>query len=247
MIEKAFEWIKNHGKPEVIGVGENHYSDRTLYRVEQNTRAKSVETSTLTSLVNYTQSSIMDIQYYKEAKNQLIVHVISPTQVKLYTVLDDDRKREELMEVNAQIPAFSYDRFYDLEAFNIALQSKFIPNEDRELLLKFTGTAEAGTVGEYGDDGVSQKVTVKTGITSKTEAIVPNPVQLKPYSTFTEVEQPERLFVFRMKDNRNMGIEAAIFEADGGAWKAEAMRRIHQYLYDELRELIKDERVLLIQ
>lgn len=61
---------------------------------------------------------------------------------------------------------------------------------DRDLILKFAGTVENGTIAQYGDDGVTQKATVKTGIASKGDAIVPNPVRLRPYRTFIEVEQP---------------------------------------------------------
>ena len=107
---------------------------------------------------------------------------------------------------------------------------------DRALLLKFAGTVEAGTVAEYGDDGVTQKATVKTGIASKGDAIVPNPVRLRPYRTFLEVEQPVSEFVFRMKQDKYDGITCAIFEADGGAWKVAAMKAIKDYLQFELED-----------
>lgn len=115
-----------------------------------------------------------------------------------------------------------------------ALQSKFAPNEDRDLVLKFAGTVEDGTVAEYGDDGVTQKATIKTGVASKADAVVPNPVNLIPYRTFLEVQQPASDFIFRMKSS--CGVQCAIFEADGGAWKNEAMSRIKNYLALELSE-----------
>ena len=113
-------------------------------------------------------------------------------------------------------------------------QSKFEDTENRALLLKFAGTVEAGTVAEYGDDGVSQKAAIKTGIASKGEAIIPSPIKLKPYRTFLEVSQPESDFVFRMKES--MGVFCALFEADGGAWKMDAMEYIKWYLEDRLPE-----------
>ena len=113
------------------------------------------------------------------------------------------------------------------------MQSKFVPNEDRELLLKFAGTVEAGTVAQYGDDGVTQKATIKTGLTSKGEALIPNPVVLRPYRTFLEVKQPESAFIFRMREGH--GVECAIFEADGGAWQIEAMQNVKAYLEKELK------------
>ena len=125
------------------------------------------------------------------------------------------------------------------------MQSKFLddPDTDRELLLKFAGTVEQGSVTEYGDDGVTQKATVKQGIASKTDAIVPNPVRLRPYRTFIEVEQPVSDFIFRMKDSSH-GITCALFEADGGAWKNAAMRNVKEYLEFELADF-KDQFIVI--
>ena len=81
---------------------------------------------------------------------------------------------------------------------------------------------------------MTQKATVKTGIASKSDAIVPNPVKLRPYRTFLEVEQPVSEFIFRMKQDKYDGINCAIFEADGGAWQMAATRAIKEYLEFEL-------------
>lgn len=67
-------------------------------------------------------------------------------------------------------------------------------------------------------------------------AIVPNPVKLKPYRTFLEVDQPVSEFIFRMKQDKYDGVLCALFEADGGAWKMEATERIKKYLESELKE-----------
>ena len=131
---------------------------------------------------------------------------------------------------------FNFNNFIDHETFCINLQSKFIDDErtDRALLLKFAGTVEAGSVSEYGDDGISQKATIKTGIASKDEALVPSPAFLRPFRTFIEVEQPCSSFIFRMKQDKYNGIQCALFEADGGAWKIYAMDSIKAYLVKEL-------------
>ena len=116
------------------------------------------------------------------------------------------------------------------------MQSKFMDSPDRALLLKFAGTVEAGSIAEYGDDGVTQKATVKTGITSKGDAIVPNPVSLTAYRTFIEVEQPAAQYIFRMQQGSG-GVQCALFEADGGAWAIAAMRRIRSYLETALSDV----------
>lgn len=65
--------------------------------------------------------------------------------------------------------------------------------------------------------------------------MVPNPVTLIPYRTFLEVQQPASDFIFRMKSS--CGVQCAIFEADGGTWKNEAMNNIKEYLKNELADL----------
>src|SRR5699024_2066082 len=93
-----------------------------------------------------------------------------------------------------------------------------------------------------GDDGVSQAVTINTGIASASDVKVPNPVTLKPYRTFVEVEQPASEFVFRMKD----GPSAALFEPDGGAWRNEAISNIHDFLVLALTEQIETGQITII-
>ena len=82
------------------------------------------------------------------------------------------------------------------------------------------------------DNGVSQVTTVKSGVASKSKAVAPNPVTLKPYRTFHEVEQPSSNFVFRI----DKCAEMALFEADGGMWVSEAKQNVANYLTKELTE-----------
>lgn len=224
------EYLVELAKPNFETIGGYVYSDKSLERIDYNPKAAKIEMNTLSSLIDYIKANV------DEMSGKMIIHVQSPTLVQMYSELDYERKREYMVEVNASVPDFRFNQFSDHEPFCINLQSKFIddPETDRALLLKFAGTVEAGTVAEYGDDGVTQKATVKTGIASKGEAIVPSPVTLKPFRTFVEVEQPLSNFVFRMKQDRYDGIQCALFEADGGAWKIAAMREIKTYLKEQL-------------
>ena len=233
MIRKALEYIVGLSDPAIQEIGNGTYSDKQLHRISCIDRASSIEMNTLSSLIDYIKSGVDSFS------EQMIIHVQSPTKVKMYSDLDWEREREYVVEVNAQLPRFAFDQFQDHEAFCIGIQSKCIddPETDKALLLKFAGTVEAGSVSEYGDDGVSQKATVKTGIASKGEALVPNPVVLKPFRTFVEVDQPISSFIFRMKEDKySKGIQCALFEADGGAWKISAMAAIKKYLIEALAE-----------
>ena len=89
-----------------------------------------------------------------------------------------------------------------------------------------------------GDDGVTQTVTAKAGVVLSKDVRVPNPVSLRPYRTFREVLQPASSFVLRLQGGGKASTTpvGALFEADGGAWKVEAMRNISTYLRSFLPE-----------
>jgi len=228
------------------------YTDKHMERIKYNPKAEPVCLTTLTSLVDYIKA---EVDTYEAAGTgsrscddlnspyrSMLIHVKSPLKVEMYSPLDAERRRETMVTVEAAVPEFDFNRFMEQERFIIGMQSKFLDTEgtdfqsnDKALLLKFAGTVENGTLAEYGDDGVTQKATVRTGIVSKSDAIVPNPVRLIPYRTFTEVEQPASTFIFRMKESGGR-TECAIFEADGGAWKNEAMKNIKNYLMEQLKD-----------
>lgn len=230
MIKEALAYVVGLSRPELVETEDGHWSDRKLSRVSYNPKADAVKMCTLTSLVDYIKSGVDGIT------ERMIVHIVSPLEVRLFSQLDYDRLRETLVIVQGQVPDFRYGSYMGHEEFLIALQSKFQQGNDRDLLLRFAGTVENGTVSNYGDDGVTQKATVNKGVASKEQCIVPNPVHLQPFRTFVEVEQPESAFIFRMRDDGRDGVQCAIFEADGGAWKNEAMENIRAYLQEELAE-----------
>ncbi len=210
---------------------EQVYSNKRLERLSKHIpTAKQIEMSTLTSLVDYIKGNIDTMA------KRMVVHVKSPEEVCLFSQLNEHREREHLVSVLAKVPEFRYGTFIDNETFIINVQAKFIEDEktDKSLLLKFAGTVEQEGVASYGDDGVTQKATIRNGIASKTDAIVPNPVKMRPYRTFIEVEQPVSEFIFRIKDSGGVG--CALFEADGGAWKNAAMKNIKDYLEFELAD-----------
>lgn len=232
MIKEAIDKILSLGEPHYKEYGKELYSDKPMSRIPKQyiPRAEPLKMTNLSSLLCYIKS------FPEEMADKMIVQVQSYDRVVLLSGLDKDRKRECLAIAEASVPEFRFNQWLGHEEFVIGVQSKFVDDEnsDKALLLKFAGTVESGTLAQYGDDGVSQKATIKTGIASKADAIVPNPVGLVAWRTFPEVEQPFTRFVFRMKGERD--IYCALYEADGGAWKNQAMLNIARYINDFVRE-----------
>jgi hypothetical protein len=232
MIKAAINRILELAPPVISEINGRKYSDKELSRIDNELRAASISMNTLTGLVDFIKSTkdFKPIPY--------IIQVVSPTEVRLISSLDDDRKRETLAEVKAEIPDFSFGQFIENEKFIINVQAKFLDSDaeknDKPIILQFAGNVKAGTVAEYGDTGVGQKAAIKKGVASLQEVEVPSPCYLMPYRTFTEVAQPMSSFIFRVKDDERYGVQFALFEADGGAWKHEAKENIKEFLKSHL-------------
>lgn len=222
MEKEALEFLYNKGyyNDPIVKTEQGTYLKADLRRVTE-PLVSAIEVNTLDGLIDFIKNNIDGIE------EKLLVKVDSPTKVFVLGQLNEDNERNNYINASAIVPRnIDYGYYIDTEEFNIMLQSKFVNNKDKEVLLKYTGLITEESVKQVGDDGVSQKVTIQAGVTTKVEAIVPNPVKLKPYRTFIEVDQPESAFIFRMKE----GPKAAIFESDGGAWRLQAIKNIKEYL-----------------
>ncbi|WEU69521.1 hypothetical protein [Latilactobacillus phage TMW 1.1365 P2] len=239
-INRLHELSLEAGKGKVIEVDGRHYAidghgDVRLIK-PQNLADNTVEVTTLMGVVDLVKS-------LEERKSQnLYVQVKSPTRVAVFGHLDDYGRRESLVTAKAMTPDINYSRFLDQEQMNISLQSQFEETKDRELLLKVIGNLKEEAVRNASDDGVSQAVTIKSGVATVSDVKVPNPVGLAPYRTFNEVTQPTSNFVFRMRE----GMQSAIFEADGGAWELEAMSNVKDFLTKNLEDEIETGHVVVI-
>ena len=235
MIAAAIDKIITLVKDPVTYVEGEPFTSEHLKMLDTERRAEPLSVRTLTSLVRY-------IKEFEESWKDLplLIHVASPTKVELLTALDNERRRECLMRAEADLPQFAFRTFIENEKMVIAVQSMFVDDSatHKADILKFAGTVTSGSIKEYGDDGVTQKATVKKGISMKDEKIVPSPCVLRPYRTFIEVEQPASRFIFRMREEKDGRIESALFDADGGAWKNEAVENVCLYLEAELKDMV---------
>lgn len=237
MIEKALRYINSFRDIQVIPHNGLSYTNNKVYQLPED--APSVfGTKTLASLVE-----LILKEHSHESLNDLIVHVDSPTKVNVHTVLRGHLDRFDLYSATAELPRITLDNYLDLEAMNILLKSAFVQNGTRDQLIKVLGQVVEDAIKTSADDGMAQEVTVKTGIRTLAKMEMPTIVKLAPYRTFVEVEQPEGEFLLRMRK----GPEAALFEADGGAWKMAARKNIKQYFETALADLIAEGKVVVTE
>lgn len=233
MIKEALQYIANlkeeSMEPKLLTIEGKTYCDKSLNKYHNFDMASPLEVNTLTSMVDYIKGKP------EELRESMLIHICSPVKVMLISGLIDERARETLLTSYAIINEFEFDRYYGQERFLIELQANFLETEDLLKLRTVAGNIQAGTTATYDDDGISQKTTIKSGVANNADVIVPNPVKLRPYRTFAEIEQPESSYVFRIKDT---GGEPAfkLVEADGGLWKNSTMKKIKEYLEFELSD-----------
>ena len=187
---------------------------------------------TLTGLVDYLTLNPDALELEK-----VVLHVVGPDQVDVRSPLFGEHQQRNLYaqaKAGNRLAGFQLEQFIAAEDMIIGLQARFADAGDRADVLRLLGNLKDEAVRTQADDGVSQVATIRSGVSMVAEAPVPNPVQLAPFRTFPEVDQPVAPFVLRLKKGGHDGIRAALFEADGGAWKGKAIGEIADYLGNEI-------------
>lgn len=226
MLKSLYEAIRKDAEPAIFNIDDRPYSNQKLIPIEQ-PEPKTITVSTLTGLTQYLNSNVDNL----EIKN-LLCHVVSPTYVAVSSnLLQPFLDRNFYIEAKLKQIDLPFNKWVDTEAFIIAMQACFTDSPtttSRNEILKYLSSVSSIVEAGRTDDGISQAVAVKTGISSKSLSVLPNPVTLRPYRTFTEVEQPASQFVFRIRQEG--GFQYSLTEADGGAWRNQAMSYIQEFM-----------------
>lgn len=235
MIKEALQWLQKETQTQVHKVHELPYCDKGLNLIIPPQPCE-VEVETLGALVSLVESG-MDGLHPEDSFAQVENHC----SVSLLALNADNygRRRSFVGATISDSCPFQFGRFMDPELFVIALQSMFVEDSQLKGLLALAQNLTAESVVIAEDDGISQKATVRQGVSLKTTRKIEPKVKLAPFRTFREVEQPASSFLFRLRSRQDMPPECALFEADGGAWKLEAVKNISDFLSAELPKSVK--------
>lgn len=218
--------IQESVTPEFLEFDGFEYSSHPLHLPPPEPRLKPLDVNTLTGVIQYRKFL---------ASEPLFIHVASPTQVYVLSPADGRHKQRDV-HVDADCDAiigrgFKFGEFMEIEQFIINLQSQFVDDENRAMVLACVGNLASENVRTLADDGVSQAVETKNQLAQRNVTRVPNPISLRPYRTFPEVEQPASEFVLRLRQGKEGELpKAALFESDGGRWKLAAITAIAEWI-----------------
>lgn len=212
------------------------YTDNPLHRIAPYVpRPEKLNVTGLDSIVKLVKAEM------KKVTLPVFIRVDGPTAVTVLTALDSDMKRDVLFHAECDVPGFK-EGFRSYETAIIEIRSKFIPSEDTDYLLDLLARINTENGVTTSDNGVSQTVEARTGVSLKSFVNVRPRVKLAPYRTFLEVEQPASEFLLRLDNDGDVGL----FEADGGMWKQQAKRDILAYFDDALNDEINAGEVIVM-
>ena len=240
MLKAMIEKIEAMAGPKVYHIGEEDFASRELVRVEpKKDFPKSIGLTGLDSVCKMVRNEAADLF----PEDQILIQVADYRTVKVFTTLDGEMDRYSLYTCEADTPRVRTNGFMSHEEAVVQLRSLYIPNEDLTYLLKLLSGISTESKVTSNDNGVSQTVEAKSGV-ALTAAVEVRPyVKLQPFRTFLEVNQPESMFLLRLKEGGNVGL----FEADGGVWKLEATRNIAGYFEEQLKDLIESGQVVVLR
>lgn len=156
---------------------------------------------------------------------QIVVE--SPTLISVSTPPDPiTAYREMVIQANCNVTQFPFGRYMELEDFIIKVQCMFSNSPIKNQLIAHVSSICDEQIVTNTDDGISQSVVRKDSVGRKERAEMSPMLVLHPMRTFPEIDQPASMFLLRIQK----GPTAALFEADGGQWEADACKAIAAYL-----------------
>lgn len=226
MLKECIEKLISLAPPTKIEVGTRTYCNQSIMPVKD-PLADTEVVSTLTGFVD-----LLQCQVNGHVSTDCYVNIESHARVALNEFVCDvwgQRQQHLVAELPSVMQSFSYGQYMGQEAFIVGLMSLFVETADRDAVLKQVSSITGSDVSLNEDDGISQTVTVKSGMALKSTDVVKRIVSLAPYRTFREIDQPVSQFIFRVKKSPD-GPLLALFEADGGKWRLEAVQSIRSWL-----------------
>lgn len=229
--------ITDLSETKTFEIAGQHYSDKTLVRIPPYVdRPSRIEVNSLDSICKLIRTE------REKVGTTVMVRIKDARNVEVYTTYLDDFSRNSLYAAKADVPDIRTG-FREHEQALIELRSLFMPNEGVTYLLDLLSRMSKENSVTSKDNGVTQSVEAKKGVSLLEYMEIRPRVFLQPFRTFLEVPQPESEFLLRVGEEGEIGL----FEADGGVWQLEAKRNIADYFAKELCDLIDTGAVVVMQ
>lgn len=237
MLKEFAQYLQSLKDNKLYTINGDTYSDKDLVRIAPHVdRPSRLSVTGLDSIVKLVRT---ELDMFENLP--LFIRVDGARKVSVFSTYDSEMARDSLYEATCDVPDFR-EGFRPYDKSIIELRSKFLPGEGVDYLLNLLSRISKENGVTTNDNGVSQTVEARQGVSLKTLVKVNPRVSLAPFRTFLEVAQPDSEFLLRLDDDGNVGL----FEADGGMWVVEAKRRICDYFAASLSDEISGGKVVVM-
>lgn len=238
MLKEAIEKIVSLADSKTYQINGETYSDRPLHHIPEYTYSPE-------RVDVYSLDSVVSMIHAEMDKNlvPLFVNIKSYNSVEVFTTFNNTNCHRDVLysaKSSAPEPRLGWN---DYESAMIALRSQYVQDDEIAYVLQLLSRITDENSVSSADNGVTQTVEARAGISLAQKMTVRPRVTLCPYRTFLEVEQPASEFLLRLREGGQIGL----FEADGGMWKLAAKRNIQGYLQAHIhQELLESGKVIIL-
>ena len=236
-VERIQELAVGASGPKIIDVGGVPHSTQKLYDARpKEPEPAPIVLSSLNGLVDYVNANPDGLDL-----SACVVVIHDPGRVALYSKLVGVH-RQRLTYAEAVAPAArsiehrlqQFQAGANPETTIVRLKTWCTDAGDRDRVVQILGNLTDEEIKTMVDDGFTQKATVKSGIQVVAEVKVPNPVDLAPWRTFGEIEQPTSPFLLRLAKGPQ-GPVVTLTIADDVTWRVNVVDAIWRYLDNEIK------------
>jgi len=163
------------------------------------------------------------------------IHISGPNDVRAYGEIANGERTVLATASCANRFGKIAGGYMDQDSFILQMMTRFVPAKgDHASVLATVGSLQAQAVRIDEDDGVTQVAVAKRG-SKLLNVAIKNPIELYPYRTFPEIDQPPALYVLRVKTDGDKP-QVGLFYVEDGAWEDAAVRGICEWLRNRIRK-----------
>ncbi len=240
MLKEAIDRILSLSRVEHFKIDGRNYADRQIVAIPTPT-VSAIDVRTLQALIslygaNFETLADGVIPIDRDTKRPPVFQVVSHREVAVYSNNSNEFAKRTTYAVAKIVEeeGYKFGTWYSQEEFIIAVNAFFLEFGERDAVLRVVSKLASEDKLLIEDDGIGQTATARSGVSRVEQLDIKPRVLLKPFRTFREVPQPPSEFLLRIRRGSDGTPKIALFEADGGRWKLDAMREIAEYLTGKL-------------
>lgn len=237
MIKEALKYLVNMGgiyKENLID-GSEYITSGEDYRIVRLPVLAPIACNTLTGIIDFINMQDSMLVDDRILLPPVCIHIKSHCEVELIGDLDNNWRTKNLW-IKAGCEVFDSNCIVKpLEGFLTWIQSFFVQDNETNEILSVLSKITASNGVEVTDKGVALAVERKKDIHFKENDKIRSQYSLRPYRTFSEIEQPKSLFILRVHEGVD-GISISMNETTDPTWKIRAIESIKAFFQERITD-----------